>query len=128
MPQAVVAPVYSWPELAVDRPMPLLERRRVIGQQMMISHILLRKGFKVATHSHANEQMSVVLSGRIRFGIGAEGSAERYTVDVATDQVIHLPSNVPHSAEAIEDTVVLDLFSPPSAVTGVDAHSNQEGR
>ena len=120
MSHASRAPVYSWSELAVDRPMPLLERRRVIGEQMMISHILLHKGFKVATHSHANEQMSVVLSGKIRFCVGAEGSPERYTVDVAANQVIHLPSNVPHSAEAIEETLVLDLFSPPSATTGID--------
>jgi quercetin dioxygenase-like cupin family protein len=120
MPQAPVATVHNFADLPVDRPMPLLERRRVMGEQMMVSHIALRKGFKVATHSHANEQMSVVLSGRIRFGVGAEGSAERYSVDVAADQVIHLPSNVPHSAEAIEDTLVLDLFSPPSATTGID--------
>lgn len=114
------AKVYSFSELPIDRPMPLLERRRVMGEKMMVSHITLRKGFKVATHSHANEQISIVVSGLLRFGIGDDAAPGRYTVDVAADQVIHLPSNVPHSAEAIEDTLVLDLFSPPSATTGID--------
>ncbi len=120
MPQADRATVFTWSDLAVDRPMPLLERRRVMGEQMMISHVTLRKGFKVATHSHANEQMSVILSGRIRFGIGAEGNPDRYETTLDGGQVIHLPANVPHSAEALEDTLVLDMFSPPSATTGID--------
>ncbi|HVZ93722.1 MAG TPA: cupin domain-containing protein [Phycisphaerales bacterium] len=113
---------HTWSELAVDMPMPLLERRRVIGEQAMISHITLHKGCDVPTHSHANEQFSAIISGKLRFGIGAVGSPGRREVDVGPGQVIHLPANVPHSALAMEETVVLDIFSPPSATTGIDAH------
>jgi len=102
--------------------MELLERRRVIGDKAMISHITLRRGFKVATHAHENEQFSVVLSGRLKFGLGAEGGSDRREAIVGAGEVIHLPGNLPHSAEAIEDTVVLDIFSPPSATTGIDRH------
>lgn len=117
------AVVFAWSEMPVDRPMPLIDRKRIIGLQMMISQVTLHKGFKVATHSHANEQFAVVLSGRIRFGIGDDAAGDRQHVELAGGQVIHLPSNVPHSAEALEETVILDLFSPPSATTGVDQPS-----
>jgi quercetin dioxygenase-like cupin family protein len=111
---------YRWDELAVDRPMALLERRRVIGERAMISHVTLRKGCIVPTHSHENEQFACIVSGCVRFGIGAEGSPERHEVTVRAGGVLHLPANVPHSAEAIEETVVLDVFSPPSEKTGID--------
>ena len=115
------AKVSRWSDLPVDKPMPLLERRRVIGEKAMISHITLKKGFSLATHAHENEQFSCVLSGTIRFGLGPEGSPERREVNVGAGEVIHLPSNLPHSAVAVEDTVVLDIFSPPSAGTGIDS-------
>lgn len=108
--------VSRWSDLPVDAPMPLLERRRVIGQKAMISHITLKKGFSLAAHAHENEQFSCVLSGALRFGLGPEGRQ----VTVRAGEVIHLPSNLPHSAFAEEDTVVLDIFSPPSAGTGID--------
>lgn len=114
------APVYRWTDLAQDHPMALVDRRRIMGEKMMISEVFLRKGFRLPTHRHANEQFGVVLSGRIRFGIGEEGSSERYEITLTGGQVIHFPSNLPHSAEALEDTRILDLFSPPSAGTGVD--------
>ncbi len=101
--------------------MELAERRRVIGEKAMISHITLRRGFVVPTHAHENEQFSAVLTGRLRFGIGVDGGARR-DITVGPGEVIHLRSNVPHSAEALEDTVVLDIFSPPSQRTGIDRH------
>jgi quercetin dioxygenase-like cupin family protein len=100
--------------------MALLERRRLIGAQAMISHVTLFKGCFVPSHAHANEQFCCVLSGRLRFGLGAEGAPDRREVTVGAGEVLHLPSNLPHSAEALEDTVVLDIFSPPSQTTGID--------
>ena len=114
------ARVLKWTDLPADQPMAKIDRRRVIGSHMMVSQVRLRKGFKVGTHQHANEQISLVMSGRLRFGIGAEGSKQRREVTLGGGEVVHLPPNVPHSAEALEDTEVLDLFSPPSEKTGVD--------
>ncbi len=104
----------------MDSPMPLLERRRVIGKRAMISQLTLKKGCSVPTRQHENEQFACVLSGRIRFGLGAEGSPQRREVVLEAGAVLHLPAHVPHSADALEETVVLDVFSPPSETTGID--------
>jgi quercetin dioxygenase-like cupin family protein len=109
-----------WSELPTDRPMDLLERKRIIGEKAMLSQVMLKRGCKVPTHAHENEQFACVLSGKLKFGIGAEGSRERRDVVVGAGEVMVLPANVPHSAEAVEDTVVLDVFSPPSEKTGID--------
>lgn len=109
-----------WDDLPVDRPMERIERRRVIAERMMISRVELKKGFALATHAHENEQIVVVLSGRCRFGLGVEGSRERKELEVKGGEVLVLPANVAHSCVALEETVILDLFSPPSERTGVD--------
>lgn len=115
------AQVYSIESLPPDRPMPHIERRRVLGERMMISEVRLTRGFNLGSHRHDNEQFVVVLSGRCRFGVGAEGTAEHRTVEVGAGQVLHLPGGVPHSCVALKDTRILDLFSPVSERTGVDA-------
>jgi len=100
--------------------MALLERRRVIGERMMVSQVLLRKGCDVPVHAHENEQITLVVRGRLRFGLGGgDGSAKRELM-VGAGEVVHLPSGMPHSAYAEEETLVLDLFSPPSEKTGID--------
>ncbi len=120
MPVRGEATVHRWSALASDRPMALLERRRVIGEEAMISQVRLEKGCVVPTHAHENEQFACIISGALKFGIGAEGSKARREVVVRAGEVLHLPANVPHSAEAVEETVVLDVFSPPSEKTGID--------
>jgi quercetin dioxygenase-like cupin family protein len=117
MPEAVH---YTWSQMAADTPMEKIARRRIIGRQAMLSEVRLGKGFIVPTHSHENEQFACVISGKLRFGIGAEGTPQWREVDVAGGGVMYLPANVPHSATALEDSVVLDVFSPPSEKTGVD--------
>lgn len=114
---------HRWAEMAADSPMELIERRRVIGRLAMISHVTLKKGLKVPTHRHENEQFACVLSGRIRFALGAVGSPEHRQVTLEGGAVLYLPSNTPHAAEALEETVVLDIFSPPSETTGIDRAS-----
>lgn len=100
--------------------MALLTRKRIIGEQMMISRVVLSKGCDVPSHSHANEQFAVLLSGKVRFGLGPPGTPEYREITVSGGEVLHLPGNLPHSAFAVEETVILDLFSPPSQTTGID--------
>jgi len=87
---------------------------------MMVSRVVLSQGFALASHQHPNEQFVVMLSGRCVFGIGAEGSADHREVEVRGGEVLVLPPNLPHSCRAVEESVILDLFSPPSEKTGVD--------
>lgn len=120
MPQPhAEAKVYRFPELPADRPMELLERRRVQGQHITVAQIRLERGCQVPLHQHENEQFSLIVLGRLRFEIGGEGSARRELV-LLPGELLHLPPNVPHSAYAEEDTVVLDLFSPPATTSGID--------
>ena len=115
--------VHAFDRLPADHPMALLSRQRVIGEHVMISRVVLEKGCDVPMHAHANEQMAIVLSERLRFGLGRPGTPEYREVTLTgggTGEVLHLPSNLPHSAFAEERTVVLDVFSPPSATTGID--------
>lgn len=86
----------------------------------MISEVLLERGCHVPTHQHPNEQFAMVVRGRLRFGLGAPSTPERREVTIGPGEVIHLPCNLPHSAEALEETLVLDLFSPVSHATGID--------
>jgi quercetin dioxygenase-like cupin family protein len=109
---------YRWKELEADRPMPLLERRRIHGDQMTVAQVSLRKGFAIDPHAHYEEQIAIVLEGRIRFLLGEPSNQKE--VIVAADELVHLPSNVPHGAEALEDSLVIDLFSPPALETGID--------
>jgi len=111
---------YRWEDLPQDHPLERLARRRIIGEKLMISEVHLRQGCHVPTHAHENEQFALVVSGRLRFGIGFEDSSDRHEVTLEDGEVIHLPSNVPHSATAEQDTRVLDIFAPPSETTGVD--------
>ena len=115
------AQVHRWEDLPADKPMPLIERRRIIGQKMMISEVLLEQGSEVPSHAHENEQFACVIRGRIRFGIGAEGSPEHHEVELTGGEVLHLPANVPHSAEALDQTLILDLFSPARQARHFDA-------
>lgn len=88
----------------------MLDRRLITGERMMLAHVYLKKGCIVPQHSHENEQITYILEGALRFWIGADGAEE---IVVAAGQVLHIPSNVPHKAEALEDTLDVDIFSPP---------------
>ncbi len=111
---------YRWVDVPADQPMQRLQRRRIIGEHAMLSEVLLEEGCLVPTHAHENEQFAYVLRGRIRFGIGAEGSAERHDLVLEAGEVLHLPPGVPHSAEALQETLIIDIFSPTSEKTGID--------
>jgi len=100
--------------------MDLIARKRILGEKMMISRVVLEKGFTVASHRHENEQFAVLLSGVVTFGVGEEGTDDYRVITCKGGDTLHLPSNVPHSAEAIEQSIILDLFSPPSEKTGID--------
>ena len=114
------ASVHTWVELETDHPMDLISRERIIGKNVMISRVTLEAGFEVGTHQHENEQIAVVLEGKIRFGIGEPDTPAFHEETLVGGQSLLLPGNVPHRANAIERTIILDVFSPPSENTGVD--------
>lgn len=109
--------VHTWSSLPTDRPMPGIARQRIIGAQAMISRVHLDKGTYVPAHRHDNEQVAVVLAGRIRFRLGEDGQRSE---TLTAGQALLLPGGALHDAEALEDCIILDVFSPPSERTGID--------
>jgi quercetin dioxygenase-like cupin family protein len=97
---------------------PLLDRQFVTGEKSMLARLTLRAGCVVPLHSHENEQITYILEGALKFSLpGGE-------VVVRAGEILVIPGNVPHSAEALEDTVDLDVFCPPRAdwISGADAY------
>lgn len=101
---------HRWNTLPIEALSDSLARRLITGDQMMLAHVYLKKGCIVPRHSHENEQLTYILEGGLRFWIGAD---ESQVIDVMAGEVLHIPSNVPHKAEALEDTLDVDVFSPP---------------
>jgi quercetin dioxygenase-like cupin family protein len=112
---------YRWEDVPKEDVSQGFARRLISGERLMLTHVYLDKGFVVPRHSHENEQLTWILEGVLRFWLG-EGESE--VVDVAAGEVLHLPSNLPHKAEALEDTLDVDIFSPPRQdwLDGSDAY------
>ena len=110
MPDHPRAALYRWDDMPRERVTDQLERRLITGERMMLAHVYLQKGCVVPRHSHDNEQLTYILEGALRFWLGEDGAEE---VVVRAGEVLHIPSNLPHRAEALEDTLDVDIFSPP---------------
>lgn len=97
----------QWANLPVEELNPLLARQLVVGDQVMVARILLKKGCVVPMHQHHNEQISYIESGSIHFVV----TGEEFTIRAG--EFLCIPPNAPHTATALEDTVGIDLFTPP---------------
>ncbi|HEV3279797.1 MAG TPA: cupin domain-containing protein [Terriglobia bacterium] len=109
---------FRWQDVELEKLTPLFERQLVVGEQVMLSRIVLRKGFVVPLHHHENEQISYILEGALKFWIDGR------EIVVGAGEVLCIPPNMPHKAEALEDTLDLDIFVPPRAdwLAGTDAY------
>ena len=101
---------HRWDDLPREELNPLLSRRLVTAGDLMIAHVYLKKGCVVPKHSHRNEQLTYILEGALRFRLGEAGDE---VVDVSAGEVLCIPRNLPHEAEALEDTLDVDIFNPP---------------
>ena len=101
---------YRWEEMPREKVSAMLDRRLITGDRMMLAHVYLKQGCVVPKHTHENEQFTYILEGALRFWIGDD---EKEEVVVRAGEVLHIPSNLPHKAEALEDTLDVDVFSPP---------------
>jgi len=99
----------SWNEIELETLNPLLQRQMAFGQKGMLARILLKKGCIIPLHSHHNEQITHVLEGALKFWIDGR------EIVVRGGEVLVIPAHMPHKAEALEDTVDLDIFTPPRA-------------
>lgn len=109
---------YRWDDVPLEALSPTIGRRMITGEKSMAARVYLKKGAVVPEHKHENEQITFVLEGALQFQI--DGG----TVMVRAGEVLVIPSWMPHSATAIEDTDDLDFFCPPRQdwLTGNDAY------
>jgi quercetin dioxygenase-like cupin family protein len=98
-----------WHTIPLENLNPLLQRQFVVGQEIMLARVLLKKGCIVPEHSHHNEQLTYIVEGALKFWIDGK------EIVVHAGEVLCIPSDMPHKAEAMEDTVDLDVFAPPRA-------------
>ena len=89
---------FNWNDLPLEKVGPLLDRKLITGDGMMLAHVYLKKGCIVPRHQHHNEQLTYILEGALRFWIGED---EGEVIDVRAGEVLHLPSLVWHKAEAL---------------------------
>ena len=100
-------PVHRWDEIALEKITEMISRKIVTGEREMLAQTYLKRGAQVPMHSHDSEQMTYVLQGALRFLVDGE------EIIVKEGEVLHIPSLVQHKAEALEDTLDVDIFSPP---------------
>jgi len=95
-----------------------IEREMVVGDQVMLARVFLKKGAHVPQHHHHNEQVTYILEGALKFWIDGR------EIVVHAGEVLTIPPNMPHKAEAVEDTVDIDVFYPPRAdwMAGTDKY------
>ena len=97
---------YTWDSVPTEVMNPTLSRKVITGEKAMVAQIFIAKGGVVPLHHHVSEQLTYIMEGALKFEL------EGQEVVVRKGEVLHIPSNVPHSAVALEDTFDLDIFSP----------------
>jgi len=110
-----------WSDLPAEPMKGTITRKFVSTDRLMIAHVMLKKGDVVPRHAHENEQITYILSGALQLWIGAN---DEQTEVVRAGELLVIPSNVPHRALALEDTLDVDVFNPPRQdwLQGTDAY------
>ena len=96
-----------WDSVELEALNPLLQRQFLVGGELMLARVLLKRGCIIPLHSHYNEQVTYILSGALKFWIDGK------EIVVNAGEVLTIPPHMPHKAEALVDTVDLDVFNPP---------------
>src|SRR5687768_4331429 len=111
--------LHRWDEIALEKITEMISQKIVAGEREMLAQIYLKRGALVPMHAHESEQMTYILQGALKYLVGGE------EIIVREGEVLHIPSRVPHQAEALEDTLELDVFSPVRADWLRDADDTQ---
>ena len=118
--------LYRWEDIPREELVNQIGRRIVTGEKAMLAQVYLKRGSVVPMHEHPNEQLTYILEGSLRMEF-SDGVPD---VVVRAGEVLVIPAGVPHGAVALEDTLDLDVFSPPRQdwLEGTDAYLRQDGK
>ena len=100
---------FVWDAMPKEKLNERVSRRIVSAERAMVAQVFIAKDAVIPTHQHEAEQITYILEGALQFFL------EGREVVVRAGEVLVIPSNVPHRAVALEDTLDLDIFSPPRA-------------
>ena len=98
---------FNWDAIPAERLNDKFVRKIAWDDRMMVARTDVEKGYVVPVHSHPNQQITWVMSGKWRFTL------EGRTVEVGAGEMISIPADTPHGAEALETLVAYDIFTPP---------------
>lgn len=98
--------LHRWDEIELEKVTEMISRKVVAGDRLLLAHVYLKRGALVPIHSHDSEQVTYVLEGALRVQVGG------HELTVREGEVLHIPGGAPHQAEALDDTLELDIFSP----------------
>ena len=107
MSAAAALKYIPWNKVEREHLNPLIDREMVVGDRIMLARVLMKKGAHVPLHHHHNEQVTYILEGALKFAVDGK------EIVVHAGEVLCIPSDMPHEAWALEDTVDLDVFNPP---------------
>lgn len=108
-----------WDAIEEDHPIALIHRKRIRADRLLLARVRLDQGCHVAPHRHESEQVAWIMSGRVRWSLGEPGTSEYRQVETGAGEVVRLPSGFLHGVDALEDTLILDILSPPGDM-GID--------
>jgi quercetin dioxygenase-like cupin family protein len=97
---------YTWDQVPEEELTPLIKRQVIHTPSMTLLRVQFKRGAFVPAHAHVHQQISMVMSGRLRIEV------EGVETVLTPGSVLVIPSNANHLAEALEDTVDIDIFSP----------------
>ena len=76
------------------------------GKDMTLGWLTIKAGSKLPLHQHPHEQISLMIEGKMEMYVGEETCV----LEPGTIKII--PSNIPHSAYAHTDCILIDVFNP----------------
>jgi quercetin dioxygenase-like cupin family protein len=97
----------AWKNVEREKLNEHIDREMVHGEKLMMARVLMKKGAHVPLHQHHNEQLTYILQGALKFAIDGR------EIIVREGEVLCIPSSMPHEAWALEETIDLDVFTPP---------------
>lgn len=109
---------HRWADIEPEQLTPLITRQYIVGSNIMLARLVLKKGARVPQHQHRHEQVSHIVEGALNFLL------EGRELIVRAGEILCIPPHIPHEVIALEDSIALDTFNPPREdwISGDDAY------
>jgi quercetin dioxygenase-like cupin family protein len=110
--------LHDWKQITEEQLNPLVSRQVFHTERMTVARIRLKQGAVVPDHRHPQEQVTMVVEGSLRFTMAGESRV------LGPGEMLQITPDVPHSVEALADSLAVDLFSPAREdwIRGDDAY------